>query len=314
MLKSVQGTPREPTPGEQSVDLPEPITIEPEMPEGTPGPARTFDKDAKGKRAVYIRKADLAKYVHTAGCPACDAQRAGESTTGKLHTAQCRMRLEKAMDEDPAAAPRLEEARTRQTEWLSRELERADKKQKTDSCEVPMPAGSSDSHATDSPNEQAAAQHEGTQDAEMHSPGGSTKRAAEADADESGAVAHQECEGTRAAMQREPAHKCEADMSVDEHYQLERVVDETTSMRRDVDAVAQWCSEAPVDDDEEELDELLLQLRRQYLLNLAATSDDKPVCEETAVPYAYHDCGWGYVDDMSGKYLNNTLVENARSE
>ena len=28
----------------------------------------------------------------------------------------------------------------------------------------------------------------------------------------------------------------------------------------------------------------------------------------------YDECGWDYIDDTSGKLLNNTLVEKARAE
>ena len=40
----------------------------------------------------------------------------------------------------------------------------------------------------------------------------------------------------------------------------------------------------------------------------------QPVCEDKQMPYAYDDCGWDYVDDVSGKWLNNTLVTRARGE
>ena len=44
------------------------------------------------------------------------------------------------------------------------------------------------------------------------------------------------------------------------------------------------------------------------------TGGDKPVCEEPKTPFPYDECGWDYIDDTSGKLLNNTLVEKARAE
>ena len=40
---------------------------------------------------------------------------------------------------------------------------------------------------------------------------------------------------------------------------------------------------------------------------------DKPVCEEPKTPYPCDECRWDYIDDTSGKLLNNTLVEKARA-
>ena len=44
------------------------------------------------------------------------------------------------------------------------------------------------------------------------------------------------------------------------------------------------------------------------------TGGDKPVCEEPNTLFPYVECGWDYIDDTSGKLLNNTLVEKARVE
>ena len=38
------------------------------------------------------------------------------------------------------------------------------------------------------------------------------------------------------------------------------------------------------------------------------------MCEEPKTPFPYDECGWDYIDDTSGKLLNNTLVEKARPE
>ena len=45
-----------------------------------------------------------------------------------------------------------------------------------------------------------------------------------------------------------------------------------------------------------------------------ASTLNKPVCEEPQPPFPHGECGWDYIDDTSGKLLNNTLVEKARAE
>ena len=90
-------------------------------------PPRVFDRDASGSRSVYIRKAELEKFGYTAGCPTCDAQRAGLLTAGKNHTAECRLRLERAMEADPVARQRLEATRTRQAEHFLRTEDEKDR-------------------------------------------------------------------------------------------------------------------------------------------------------------------------------------------
>ena len=54
--------------------------------------------------------------------------------------------------------------------------------------------------------------------------------------------------------------------------------------------------------------------RGGYVASVCETGGDKPVCEEPKTPFPYDGCGWDYIDDTSGKLLNNTLVEKARAE
>ena len=44
------------------------------------------------------------------------------------------------------------------------------------------------------------------------------------------------------------------------------------------------------------------------------TATDRTVCEEPKTPFPYDECHWKYIDDTSGKVLNDTLVEKARAE
>ena len=72
-----------------------------------------------------------------------------------------------------------------------------------------------------------------------------------------------------------------------------------------------WHSE---DDPDGEVDLLILQQRDRHVANKHEPGTDKTVCEEPKTPFPYDECGWDYIDDTSGKLLNNTLVEKARAE
>ena len=54
--------------------------------------------------------------------------------------------------------------------------------------------------------------------------------------------------------------------------------------------------------------------RYRYVASVRETGGDKPLCEEPKTPIPYDECAWDYIDDTSGKLLNNTLVEKARAE
>ena len=64
----------------------------------------------------------------------------------------------------------------------------------------------------------------------------------------------------------------------------------------------------------DEVDLFILQQRDNYVASVHETGGDKPVCEEPKTPYPYDECGCVYIDDTSGKLLNNTLVEKSRAE
>ena len=63
-----------------------------------------------------------------------------------------------------------------------------------------------------------------------------------------------------------------------------------------------------------EVDLLILQQRDCYAASVHETRGDKPVCAEPKTLFPHDECGWDYIDDTSGKLLNNTLVEKARAE
>ena len=75
LLQSVRGTPWEPNPGDVSTDLPLPMLITPQLLDVEPAPTQTYHSDNRGTRNIYIRKIDLERFGHTAGCTACEVHR-----------------------------------------------------------------------------------------------------------------------------------------------------------------------------------------------------------------------------------------------
>ena len=112
LLQSVRGTPWEPNQGDVSTDLPEPMLIIPPLPDVEPAPTQTCN--------VYIRKMDLERFGHTAGCPVCEVYRAGSPTSGQEHTADCRKRLEDVMTTDASTSTQVRTTRVRQAERIIR--------------------------------------------------------------------------------------------------------------------------------------------------------------------------------------------------
>ena len=144
LLKSIASLPWQHKPEVGTIGetrLPEPIYLEPAHPEVACEPTAVFEPvDTAGKKAVHLRKGDLIKHGYTAGCAACDAHKLGISVAGREHTVQCRTRVSEALRTDPITAARVQAAYTRNTEFIARELERADKKRKV-AEETPVPEG-----------------------------------------------------------------------------------------------------------------------------------------------------------------------------
>ena len=73
----------------------------PHLPDVEPAPTQTYHSTNRGTRNVYIRRTDLEKFGHTAGC------RAGSPMSGQEHTAECRKRLEDVMTTDASTSTRV---------------------------------------------------------------------------------------------------------------------------------------------------------------------------------------------------------------
>ena len=117
----------EPTPGDVSTDLLEPMLIIPQLPDVEPTPTKAYSSDNRGSCNVYIRKMDLEKFGYTAGCPACEVHRTALPMSGQGHTAECRKRLEDAMTTHTSTATRVKATRVRQAERIIKDLDNSGK-------------------------------------------------------------------------------------------------------------------------------------------------------------------------------------------
>ena len=129
--------------GEAAVELPEPITLRPEMPEVPAEPVQKDQRAGQQYKMRYIAKRDLEKYGYTAACPACDASRTGQRPGGVAHTQVCRERIEKAPAEDPERRGRLERTEMRQNQRMAEDIAQDEerKRPRQEAPEVRPPPG-----------------------------------------------------------------------------------------------------------------------------------------------------------------------------
>ena len=71
-------------------------------------------------RRVYLTKAILDKYGMTDGCPGCVATFLGG--TGLAHNEECRIRIEKRMQEDPDQRDKVREVRKRMRDFVTKHM------------------------------------------------------------------------------------------------------------------------------------------------------------------------------------------------
>ena len=108
LVRSVRGTPWQPSvqsSGDESRDLPQPITAEPERPEVIPADPHAFRREPMVRR-VYITRRTFEQFGHLAGRPACEATRQGNRGTGVFLTHEWRARIENSTENDPIEAER----------------------------------------------------------------------------------------------------------------------------------------------------------------------------------------------------------------
>ena len=121
LLLSVKGTPWKPMPGDGTsleVELPQPISIAPELPHIIAAAPTAYVQE-RAPRRVYITKTDLDRWGYTAGCQACNDTRAGSRSPGTNHSQACRERLEAALRADPVQSARVTRAEERLDEAIA---------------------------------------------------------------------------------------------------------------------------------------------------------------------------------------------------
>ena len=145
MVKGIRGLPWMPRPeDEAAVELPEPITLRPEVPEVLAEPAQKDQRAGQQYKTSlykkrYIVKKDLEKYGCTAACPACDASRMSQRPCGVARAQVCRERIEKALADDPERRGRLDRTEMRQNQRMAEDIAQ-DEERKRPRQEAPGPA------------------------------------------------------------------------------------------------------------------------------------------------------------------------------
>ena len=216
--------------------------------------------------------------------------------SGQEHTTECRKRLEDAMTTDTSTAARAKATRVRQAERIVKDL---DESGSTNPSGSSGPSGSGQ-HKRVRFSDQEPVESRPERDAEMRTGRSpvTRKRSAETDAErlEEEVTSAEADSGRRLALKR----KSEGDPH---DIEVENTV---------MDSLVESLREN--NDPDDEIDLLICQQRDQYVASVHETGTDRKVCEVPKTPFPYDECGWDYIDDPSGKLLNNTLVDKARTE
>jgi len=126
LLEKVKGIPWN-LKGHEVERLDRPLTLKAEVSEADDREPEPFRLEP-ATRNLYITQKNLDKYGYTAGCPACASAQSGKRRPGTAHSAECRIRLEKAVSEDPVEKERYDRALMKAAET---EREAAEKRAKT---------------------------------------------------------------------------------------------------------------------------------------------------------------------------------------
>ena len=120
LLQSITGTPWAPNPAKQkepreALELPEPVSIEPEQPEEEVRQVEASELKPHFRR-VYLRQDDFDKFGYSAGCKACTLIRSGLDRQGVNHAEDCRLRIVHRLQETEYGRRRIEIAAKREEE------------------------------------------------------------------------------------------------------------------------------------------------------------------------------------------------------
>ena len=76
-------------------------------------------------RSMFLTKAILKRFGHTASCSKCRALTRGDSGSTAPHSKECRQRLEQEVARDPVLKRKLDDAEERKTKYIADEIEHA---------------------------------------------------------------------------------------------------------------------------------------------------------------------------------------------
>ena len=309
LVLSVKGSPWLPNPkAEDPAEFPLPIVLTPEMPEVPVGPPEAFDR-AEVHRRMYITKADLKdpRIGYTGGCPACDETRLGKRSSGVVHTPECRDRIEKILMEsnDPKHVARM-------NKWIAEDVAFRSK-QATAAPEAPAdsaePAGIDAASRYQESGASASTDASATTPMEMED-----VRSAKRAVDRSSVPARAASAPASASRRRldRPTLKrlAEQDPDSGNDGRLEENED-CGSDPRDSDVNMNLLME----DAETGLICYLEEHRERVIASIAkkaeAEGNPRPTCDEQD-PLDQDSYWEAFYDDISGKVLDKSLVQEAR--
>jgi len=97
----------------EALELPVPVSIEPEQPEEEVKQVETSELKPHFRR-VYLRQDDFDKFGYSAGCKACTLIRSGLDRQGVNHAEDCRLRIVQRLQETEYGRKRIEIAARRE--------------------------------------------------------------------------------------------------------------------------------------------------------------------------------------------------------
>ena len=296
MLKKIRGVPWNPD-GSESERLDKPLSLKAEVPEVDVREPEPFRLEP-ASRNLYITQKNLEKFGYTAGCPACDSARVGKRKPGIAHSASCRIRLEKAVSEDPVEKERYDRALLKAAEA---ELAAAQKQKEAEKAEAVVvdqkEAGGAEASSASDPSKSRRIGPALTARAASAAAGeevSSPKRSVETGpmTEERSPTRRRATEGSPSKRRHEGGGEEEIEASQEARVVDTRVIDTEASINELIEMHHDECVCTIIDEATER-------------------GETRPVCEEPDFFEAHFE---EFYDDISGRELDPDLVVKARKE
>ena len=132
LIQKIRGTPQQPNPNRPGLTIPVSVSMDmPEFAEPVPVPEHEEDEDKRQIRRMKITGTILQKYGYTDGCEGCKWKKAG-MREARPHSEKCRIRVEKAMDEDEEDKKKRQDVEDRINFRLATKMEKILKQKEDD--------------------------------------------------------------------------------------------------------------------------------------------------------------------------------------